>query len=113
MLGIAVAAIASVSAISWETTLLDLGEVKSGESIEISFDFTNESENEVQILSAKGSCGCTNVSYPEEPISAGETASITASFKSSKEGIFKKHIKVQTSESEELTYLYFKGEVVN
>ncbi|WP_421874736.1 DUF1573 domain-containing protein [Marinoscillum sp.] len=113
MLGIAVAALAAISpSITWKTTLLDLGEVKAGISQDIAFEFTNNGDQPLTILEAKGSCGCTNVKFPKEAISPGETASITATFLSKKEGVFKKNIKIKTSSSEEYTYLFFKGEVV-
>ncbi|MEQ8583985.1 MAG: DUF1573 domain-containing protein [Marinoscillum sp.] len=112
MLGIAVAAIASVSPLTWKSTTLDLGTVKAGTSQAIAFEFTNESESPVYIQEAKGSCGCTKVEYPREAIAPGSTASITASFQSSKVGMFKKNIKIKTSTSDEYTYLYFSGEVV-
>tara|TARA_Y100001949_G_C15962596_1_gene319980 strand:- start:944 stop:1315 length:372 start_codon:yes stop_codon:yes gene_type:complete len=112
MLGIAVAAVAAVSPISWKTTSLDLGEVKAGVSKDLEFEFTNDGTEVITILDAKGSCGCTNVQYPKESIAPGETASITATFISKHAGTFKKNIKIKTSASEEYTYLYFNGEVV-
>ena len=112
LLGIAVAAVASVSPLTWKSTSLDLGSVKAGASQAIAFEFTNESDSPVYIQEAKGSCGCTKVEFPKEAIAPGATASITASFQSSKVGVFKKNIKIKTSSSEAYTYLYFSGEVV-
>ncbi len=112
MLGIAVAAIAAVNPLSWKSTSMDLGEVKSGVSHQLEFEFTNESAQPITILDAKGSCGCTNVAYPKETIAPGKSASIKATFTSTKAGTFKKNIKIKTSASEEYTYLHFKGEVV-
>lgn len=110
-LGIAVAVIAAVNPISWKTTSIDLGQVTKGEVSKLSFEFTNSSSESIQILEAKGSCGCTKIKYPDE-IKAGETASIEADFQSGSIGAFKKNIKIKTSESTEYTYLHFKGEVV-
>ena len=111
-LGIAVAVMASISPLTWKTTTIDLGEVAKNEARALSFEFTNSSSSAVTILEAKGSCGCTNVEYPKTEIAPGATASITASFKSSKVGAFKKNIRIKTSESEAYTHLYFTGEVV-
>ena len=113
LVGIAVAAMAINTSISWEATSIYLGEVKSGESVDLSFNFTNTSDAAIQITNAKGSCGCTNVQYPQTSIGPGEQAAITATFNSSKAGVFKKNIRITTSISEEPTYLYFSGEVVN
>ncbi|MEP1096611.1 MAG: DUF1573 domain-containing protein [Cyclobacteriaceae bacterium] len=112
-LGIAVAVVAGISPLKWKATTMELGEVSVNESRDLSFEFTNTSSQSITILEAKGSCGCTNVQYPEQEIKAGETASITANFKSAKTGAFKKNIRIKTSESEEYTYLYFTGEVVD
>lgn len=111
-LGIAVAVVAGVTPLKWKATSIYLGDVSINESRALSFEFTNTSSEAITILEAKGSCGCTNVKFPETAIEAGETASITANFRSGKVGAFKKNIRIKTSESEEYTYLYFTGEVV-
>lgn len=112
MLGIAVAAVAHMNSIKWKSTSLEIGSVKAGELVELSFEFTNEGTSVVQILEAKGSCGCTVVDFPKDEISPGESATISANFKSSKPGQFRKSVKVKTTASEEYTQLYFNGEVV-
>lgn len=111
-LGIAVAAIASVSPLNWKSTNIDLGDVKVNESINLSFEFTNTSSDPVTIVQAKGSCGCTQVEYPKEAIVPGGAAKITGKFKSSKTGSFNKTIKITTSASEEATILSFKGTAI-
>lgn len=112
MFGIAVAAVAAVSPITWKETSLELGEVKKGLTTPLEFEFTNSGTEPVTILEAKGSCGCTKVSFPQAAIAPGESASITAGFTSEKPGVFKKSIRLRTSASEEYTTLYFSGEVV-
>lgn len=110
-LGIAVAVAAAFTPLNWKTTTIDLGQVKKNEVSKLAFEFTNNSSETIQILEAKGSCGCTKITYPDE-IKAGETASIEANFRSGSLGAFKKNIKIRTSESSDYTYLYFNGEVV-
>lgn len=110
--GIAIAAIASVSPLSWKMTSLDLGTVKVNEEAQIQFEFSNNAATEVSILEAKGSCGCTQVNYPKEPLAPGASAQISAKYKATKPGAFSKTIKIRTSASEEYTVLTFKGEVV-
>jgi len=112
LLGIAVAVVAGMSSIKWKTTSIDLGQVAKNEMKDLEFEFTNVTGEPIKILEAKGSCGCTNVQFPKSEIRAGETASISANFRSGKVGAFKKNIRIKTSESNEYTYLYFKGEVV-
>lgn len=112
MLGIAVAVVAGMSSVKWKTTSIDLGQVQKNVAEDLSFEFTNVTGSDITILEAKGSCGCTNVKYPEEAIKPGEKAEVTAQFRSGKVGTFKKNIRIKTSDSEEYTYLYFNGEVV-
>lgn len=112
LVGIAVAAVASVTPLSWKATTIDLGQVTAGSSRSIEFEFTNENALPVTILEAKGSCGCTNVRFPAEAIQPGASASISATFASGKVGSFRKNIRIKTSNEEEYTYLYFTGEVV-
>ena len=112
MLGIAVAVVAGMAPIKWKTTSIDLGHVAQNELKDLSFEFTNMTNEPIRILEAKGSCGCTNVRFPSTEIKAGETASITANFRSGRLGAFRKNIRIKTSESSEYTYLYFKGEVI-
>ncbi|MEQ9306617.1 MAG: DUF1573 domain-containing protein [Marinoscillum sp.] len=111
-LGIAVAVIASMPSLKWKTTSIDLGQVSKDEVRDLNFEFTNTSSETIRIVEAKGSCGCTNVKYPDGEIKAGESASISANFKSGKLGAFKKNFRIKTSDSDEYTYLYFNGEVI-
>lgn len=112
LLGIAVAVIAGSAPLKWKTTSIDLGQVEKNQVQNLEFEFTNMTESPILILEARGSCGCTNVKYPSTEIGAGETASITADFRSGFVGSFRKNIRIKTSTSNEYTYLYFKGEVV-
>ncbi len=112
LLGIAVAVVAGVTPLKWKATSIELGQVSKNETRDLAFEFTNTSDEAIRILEAKGSCGCTNVKYPQNEIAPGETASISASFRSAKLGAFKKSIRIKTSESEGYTHLYFTGEVV-
>ena len=112
MLGIAVAVVAGMSPLKWKTTSIDLGQISKGEVQELNFEFMNTSGETLRIIEAKGSCGCTKIEYPKGEIKAGETASISADFRSGSVGAFKKNIRIKTSEADQYTYLHFKGEVV-
>jgi len=63
LLGIAVAVVAHVAPITWTSTNVELGEVVKNETQKLSFEFTNTGEEAVQILEAKGACGCTVVDF--------------------------------------------------
>ena len=103
---------AHVAPIKWKATNLELGQVVKNETKELSFEFTNDGDEAVRILEAKGSCGCTVIDFSKDEIKSGETATIVANFKSSKVGVFKKSVKVKTTASDEYTQLWFSGEVV-
>jgi hypothetical protein len=111
-LAVVVAAVASVNALSWKKTSLDLGNVTANESVDLTFEFTNVSSSAITILEAKGSCGCTQVEYPKEELKAGASAKITAKFQTGKLGVFKKTIQVKSSASDDYTVLSFSGTVV-
>ena len=112
-LGIVVAAMANMTPfIEWKETSLHLGEVRQNELKELTFEFTNTGTEPVVIVEAKGSCGCTVVDYATDEILPGESASISANFRSSKLGQFNKKVSVLTSASDEYTHLTFTGEIV-
>lgn len=113
LLGMVVAALAATSPVHWKSTSLKLGEVKANTAVPLAFEFTNSSDQPITVMQAKGSCGCTSVKYPKEPIAPGAKATISASFRSGKAGKFKKNIRILTNQSSEYTYLYFTGEVVH
>lgn len=111
LLGITVAVVAHVTPITWKTTHLEIGEVEKNETKKFSFEFTNTGDKPVQILEAKGSCGCTMVYFSKDEIKPSETATIKANFNSAKVGVFKKSVKVKTTASDEYVQLWFSGEV--
>ena len=52
--------------------------VKKGTDLEHSFYFVNNGDAPLVLTNVKGSCGCTNVDYPENPINPGEKGVIKA-----------------------------------
>jgi hypothetical protein len=67
--------------IQWiDSTFQDLGTVKEGPEVDISFKFKNTGTKNLVIENVTASCGCTIVEKPQEPFSPGETGSIKAKF---------------------------------
>ncbi|MTI20079.1 DUF1573 domain-containing protein [Fulvivirga sp. RKSG066] len=60
----------------------DFGTIDEGDVVEHTFKFTNTGEAPLIIQSAKGSCGCTVPTWPQEPIPVGGTGEIVAKFNS-------------------------------
>ena len=55
--------------------------VSEGEIVKTIFKFTNTSENDLYIVDAMGSCGCTVPKYPKNvPIKPGGTGEIEVNF---------------------------------
>ena len=61
----------------------DFGTIKEGEIAKTVFSFTNTGENDLYIVDAIGSCGCTVPKYPKNiPIKPGESGEIEVNFDS-------------------------------
>ena len=67
--------------ITFDKVFHDFGMVSEGEIVKTIFKFTNTSENDLYIVDAMGSCGCTVPKYPKNvPIKPGETGEIEVNF---------------------------------
>jgi hypothetical protein len=100
-----------LSAVKWKTETIDLGEIKQNKPVTIEFEFTNTSNTEVIVTNAQASCGCTVANFPKQPIAAGKSAIITATYNAAAIGAFTKNITV-TIQNEEPKMLNFKGTVI-
>jgi len=66
----------------FDTNLIELGEVKKGESKEFSYEFTNTGNEDIEI-EFMSSCDCTTLDYPMGTIAPGEKGVINVVFDSS------------------------------
>ena len=67
--------------IAFDRVFHDFGMVREGEIVKTIFKFTNTSENDLYIVDAMGSCGCTVPKYPKNvPIKPGGTGEIEVNF---------------------------------
>ena len=67
--------------ITFDRVFHDFGMVKEGEIVKTIFKFTNTSENDLHIVDAMGSCGCTVPKYPKNvPIKPGGAGEIEVNF---------------------------------
>ena len=67
--------------ITFNKVFHDFGMVNEGEIKKTIFTFTNTSENDLYIIDALGSCGCTVPKYPKNvPIKPGEIGEIEVNF---------------------------------
>lgn len=69
--------------IQWiDSTSVDLGKVKKGETVEVSFRFKNAGTKQLVIADVSAGCGCTIPEKPEQPFAPGEEGIIKAKFES-------------------------------
>lgn len=68
--------------VSWDKTMIDLGQVKKGEKRQMNYTFTNTSGGDVQI-EIVDACDCTTVDFPRGVVPAGESRKLDVTFDSS------------------------------
>lgn len=102
----------AAASFKWTETVHDFGKIPQGKPVTVKFGFTNAGDSPLIIKNAYGSCGCTNVSYPKEPVPAGQSGEVQATFNAEAVGAFTKTVSVESNAGEGLTILTFKGEVV-
>ncbi len=97
----------------------DFGEIdENGGSVSYTFEFLNEGNSPLVILSVKPSCGCTTPNWSKDPIGPGNKGFIVAQYDPrGRPGVFRKSLAVisnSETNSEKIsnsTYIYIKGKV--
>ncbi|MBK9017415.1 MAG: DUF1573 domain-containing protein [Saprospiraceae bacterium] len=107
----AMAAQAQGPVMTFEVTTVDYGTIEKGADPVRHFKFTNTGNEPLIIKSAKGSCGCTVPTYPQEPIMPGESANIDVRYDTQRVGNFNKQVTLTTNETPDTHTLTIKGEV--
>ena len=69
--------------VKWSQEMIDLGLVTKGEQVSNEFEFTNISDQDVEI-DIVNTCECTDARWPQYPIEPGESAKIKFVFDSTK-----------------------------
>ncbi len=98
----ALADTANYTSIQWlDSTFQDLGKVKKGQVVEISWRFKNRGAKPLVIQSVRPGCGCTVADKPERPLTAGEESIIKGKFDSNNQstGEHRKFIAVDANTS--------------
>ncbi|MBL7815003.1 MAG: DUF1573 domain-containing protein [Saprospiraceae bacterium] len=96
---------------TFEATTVDYGKIDKGSEPLRRFKFVNTGNEPLVIKSAKGSCGCTVPTYPQEPIMPGETSYINVRYDTNRPGPFTKTVTLTTNETPDTHTLTIKGEV--
>ena len=104
----------NLTTIQWLDSAKNIGKIRNGEKVEISFRFRNTGEYPLVVSDVAVSCGCTVAEKPEQAISPGKEGMIKAAFHSEgRVGANHKTITVQTNTPEGITNLSFDVEVVD
>ena len=99
--------------IEWiDKTEQDLGKVKEGTVVEVSYRFKNTGNHNLVVADVTAGCGCTTPDKPEEPIMPGQEGVIKAKFNSQgRVGPNNKQVYVRANTSPQQTVLNFNVEV--
>jgi hypothetical protein len=100
---------ATISAITWKSDAIDVGEIPQGKPKAIVFEFKNTGATDVIITNAQGSCGCTATDYTKTPIKSGKSGTITATYNAANVGAFTKTVTVTTNAETTPKVLTLKG----
>lgn len=105
---------ANFTAIQWlDSSYLDLGKLKEGKEVEISYRFKNIGDKNLVIQDVSAGCGCTIPEKPEKPYAPGEEGVIKAKFNGSGHGEIRKDIHVQANTKPSNSHtLTFRAEMI-
>ena len=100
--------------IEWLNNTYNFGTIKEADGISKGeFRFVNKGKQPIKISDIKVSCGCTEVDYPHENITKGDTAVITVSYDpENRPGKFDKGIYVCVNEEKVPHNLRITGNVI-
>ncbi|WP_433832986.1 DUF1573 domain-containing protein [Flavobacterium anhuiense] len=100
------------STIVWKAETIDVGQIPQGTPKAIVYEFKNTGKTAVVITNVQGSCGCTATDYTKEPIQAGKSGKVTATYNAANKGAFTKTVTVTTSADTTPKVLTLKGTVI-
>ncbi len=92
-----IAAKDSIGNIKFEMTAHDFGKIPQSIPATVTFKFVNMNPSAITINNARPSCGCTAPNWTKEPIPAGGTGTVTATYNAASPGSFNKTITVETN----------------
>jgi len=86
---------ANFTTIEWLEDSLNLGTVKEGATVDVTFRFKNTGDKPLIISNVSAGCGCTVPETPKEPFQPGQEGKIQAKFNSEgRQGINHKTVTV-------------------
>ena len=92
---------------------INLGKIKQGVPTKGVFTVTNIGNQALIIEQANPTCGCTISDYTKEPIAAGKSGVINATYNAANVGHFDKHLTVKFAGIDEMKSITLTGDVVS
>jgi len=97
----------------FKSETIDLGKLKIGSPSTVTFYVSNISNEPLIIENATPTCGCTISNFTKEPIAAGKSGVINATYNAATLGSFTKHLTVKFAGVEQIKSITIKGEVLS
>ncbi|UOQ66093.1 DUF1573 domain-containing protein [Hymenobacter volaticus] len=92
----------------------DFGDIKPGDVVKHTFEFTNTGKSPLLIENATASCGCTTPNWTKEPIAPGSKGTIEVQFDShGKSGIQNKEVAVRANTAPSITKVSIKANILS
>ena len=112
LLAVSVQAQDKKAEITFDSDVVDYGEVQYGSDGVRKFTFTNTGNDVLIVARVYSTCGCTIPKKPEDPIQPGEKGEIEVKYDTKKPGPIRKTITVYSNASEIPQSLKIKGKVL-
>lgn len=90
----------------------DFGDLVQGGDASFVFKFTNVGTEPITITMAKGSCGCTVPTWPQEAIQPGEGGEIAVRYDSNRIGTIDKFVTIISDASGGEKKIFIKGNIL-
>jgi hypothetical protein len=97
----------------FDSETINLGKIKQGTPTKGTFVITNIGKDPLVIEQANPTCGCTISNFTKEPIPAGKTGNINATYNGANVGHFDKHLTVKIAGIDEIKSITLTGDVLS
>ncbi|WP_167857000.1 DUF1573 domain-containing protein [Hymenobacter aquaticus] len=91
----------------------NFGDIKPGEVVKHTFEFTNTGKSPLLIENATASCGCTTPNWTKDPIAPGSKGTIEVQFNSQgKSGLQNKEVAVRANTQPSITQIAIRANIL-
>ena len=98
--------------ISFDSAVVDYGEIVKGSDGVKYFNFTNGGKEPLIISNVRSSCGCTVPEYPKTPIGPGQESQIKIKYNTNRIGPFRKTVTIFSNVEGGSVLVTVKGRVL-